>query len=110
MYPDPQALSVCQKLTLQQVSSGRAHCTLCGRKATVAMCWIPSPAILNELHTPFGHSRVMGYGVCTWCEQELDASQDESLHNLISQRLIQHLWDCDAVFTTRERMPSIFLN
>ena len=110
MHPDPQALAVCHQMTLQQVSSGKARCTLCGRTATVAMCWIPSPAILNALHTPFGQSRIMGYGVCAWCEQELAASQDDSLHDRISQRLIQHLWDCDAVFTTMERMPSIFLN
>lgn len=110
MHPDPQAIATCQQLTLQQVSSGKARCTLCGRRATVAMCWIPNQATLNELHTPFGQSRIMGYGVCAWCDQKLAASQDESLHNLISQNLIQHLWDCDAVFTMREWMPSIFLN
>jgi len=110
MYPDPQALAVCQLMTLQQVSSGKARCTICGRQATVAMCWIPSQAVLNELHTPFGQSRVMGCGVCAWCNQQLDAAQDDSLHNLISQHLIQHLWDCDAILTARERMPSIFLN
>lgn len=110
MHPDPQALAVCQQMTLQQVSSGKARCTLCGRTATIAMCWIPNQAILNELCTPFGHSRIMGYGICAWCNQRLDASQDDSLYDLISQRLIQNFWDCDAILTARERMPSIFLN
>ena len=110
MHPDPEAVAVCQEITLKQVSSGNARCTLCGRRATVAMCWIPNLAILNELHTPFGQSRIMGYGVCAWCEQRLNASQGDSLYNLISQRLIQHLWDCNQIFTARERTPSIFLN
>lgn len=110
MNPDPQALAICQQATLQNVLSGRCRCTICGRQATVAMCWIPSFAILNKLHTPFGQSRVMGYGVCAMCEQSLAASQDNSLFDLISQRLIQYLWDCDAILTPRERMPSIFLN
>lgn len=110
MHPDPEAVAVCQKLTLQQVSSGKCHCTLCGKKATVAMCWIPSQADLNKLLTPFGHSRVLGYGVCKRCENCLGASKDESLHSLISQRIIQDLWDGNVVMTKREQIPAIFLN
>ena len=110
MYPDPEALAVCQKLTLRQVSSGQCHCTLCGNKATIAMCWIPNLAALNILLTPFGHSRVFGYGVCRKCEKRLNASTDDSLHDLISQRIIKNLWDCNAVMTPRERIPSTFLN
>ena len=110
MHPDSEAVAVCKKLTLQQVSSGQCSCTLCGKKATVAMCWIPNAAALNRLLTPFGNSRVFGYGICRRCEKRLDSSKDESLHNLISQRLVQHLWECDAVLTKRERLPSTFLN
>ena len=110
MHPDPEAVAVCQKLTLKQVSSGQCRCTLCGKQATVAMCWIPNLAALNILLTPFGHSRVFGYGICRKCEKRLNASKDESLHDLISQRLIKDLWNCNLVMTPREQIPSIFLN
>ena len=110
MHPDPQAVAICQKLTLKQVSSGQCRCTLCDKKATIAMCWIPNAAALNMLFTPLGQSHVFGYGVCKRCEKRLNASKDDSLHNLISQRIIKNLWDCDAVMTKQESLPAIFPN
>ena len=110
MLPSQQAIEECERLTMQHVASGECNCTLCGDQATVAMCWIPSEAMLNKLLTPFGQSRVFGYGVCDQCEKQIRLTPDDSIYSLISQRLIDSLWDCDAVLTPRDRIPAVFLN
>ena len=105
MQPSAETTQECLELTVIQIQGGDVNCLLCGGRANVAHCWIPTDEVQHSLYTPHNRSRTVGYGMCDRCDLCLTDDQ----YDVIFQKLFDFVWKTN-LFMPRAKLPSVFLN